>query len=141
MFSTIKRTSLKGIRDRNRNVNTRPVTGLVFTFAFKSLQVRIIGGNEVTFTAWSNEILIETTEAAVDGEMPLGDSLVLADEDSVFEVPQVDALSSDIEEGQAVRVVHTERYHRLILQQSATMEPFFTLPLVGIKRLLKIATN
>lgn len=69
----------------------------------------------VVFRTRSNKGLVETTKAAVDCVKALGDPHKLPDKGPGLDVPHMDALRCNVEQGVAVRVVGDERHDGVIL--------------------------
>jgi len=69
----------------------------------------------VVFGTRSNEGLVKTAKAAVDCVKALGDPHKLPDKGPGLDVPHMDSLCCNVEQGVAVRVVGDERHDGVIL--------------------------
>jgi len=69
----------------------------------------------VVFRTRSNEGLVKTAKATVDRVKALRDSHKLPDQGPSLDVPHVDALCGNVEQGVSVRVVGDERHDGVVL--------------------------
>lgn len=71
--------------------------------------------NLVVFRARGDEGLVKATKAAVDGVEALGDPHKLPNKGSSSDIPHMDALGCNVEQGVPVGVVGDERHDGMIL--------------------------
>jgi len=69
----------------------------------------------VVLGAGGNKVLTGTAKATVDGVEPLRDSDKLSNQTFLLDVPQVDTLSGNVDQGVTVALVQGEGHYSVIL--------------------------
>lgn len=77
-----------------------------------------------TFTARSNEILVDTTETTVNSKMALGDPLKTSDQTSILQIPKVNSLMSDVEQCLTICFIYTKGHYSMVFLQSEIIRKF-----------------
>ena len=81
----------------------------------------------VVLTSGRNEVLVSSTETAVNGEETLLDTDELPDQAFFLNVPQVDALVGHVEDGVTVAVVEGKGHDAMILLQDMSVLELFQI--------------
>lgn len=78
------------------------------------LALRVPNVDLVIFASTGNEDLICTTKARVDGVVALGDALKFANQNAVFQIPEMHTLVLHVEKSITTRLITNKRHYGMV---------------------------